>query len=53
MMLFILPRQQAEREIAEKGGGSFVRDLFGTKSNNNRGDSLQLKCKSSLMASLS
>ena len=37
-----LPRQQAEREIAEKGGGSFVRDLFGTKSNSNRGDSLQL-----------
>ena len=37
-----LPRQQAEREIAEKGGSSFVRDLFGTKSNNNRGDSLQL-----------
>ena len=37
-----LPRQQAEREMAEKGGGSFVRDLFGTKSNNNRRDSLQL-----------
>ena len=37
-----LPRQQAEREIAEKGGRSFVRDLFGTKSNNNRGDNLQL-----------
>ena len=28
-----LPRQQAEREIAEKGGGSFVRDLFVGKSN--------------------
>ena len=37
-----LPRQQAEREIAEKGGGSFVRDLFGNKSNNNGGDNLQL-----------
>ena len=31
-----------EREIAEKGGSSFVSDLFGTKSNNNRGESLQL-----------
>ena len=37
-----LPRQQAEREIAEQGGGSFIRDLFGNNSNNNRGDSLQL-----------
>ena len=37
-----LPRQQAEREIAEQGGGSFIRDLFGNNSNSNRGDSLQL-----------
>ena len=37
-----LPRQQAEREIAEKGGRSFIRDLFGNNSNNNRVDSLQL-----------
>ena len=37
-----LPRQQAEREIAEQGGGSFIKDLFGNNSNNNRRDSLQL-----------
>ena len=37
-----LPRQQAEREMAEKGGGSFVRDLFGNRSNNNRKDNLQM-----------
>ena len=37
-----LPRQQAEREIAEKGGGSFVRDLFGNRSNNNNGNNIQL-----------
>ncbi len=37
-----LPRQQAEREMAEKGGGSFVRDLFGNRSNSKRADSLQI-----------
>ena len=31
--VIFLPRQQAEREIAEKGGSSFVRDLFVGKSN--------------------
>ena len=41
--VIFLPRQQAEREIAEKGGGSFVRDLFVGKSNNNRsGGGVQL-----------
>ena len=37
-----LPRQQAERELAEQGGRSFIRDLFGNNSNNNRGDGLRL-----------
>ena len=37
--VIFLPRQQAEREMAEKGGGSFIRDLFVGKSgsNNSRG----------------
>ena len=37
-----LPRQQAEREIAESRGGSFVRDLFGYKSSNKSGNSIQI-----------
>ena len=41
--VIFLPRQQAEREIAEKGGGSFVRDLFVGKSNSNgSGSGVQL-----------
>ena len=52
MMLFILPRQKAEREMAEKGGGSFVRDFLEIK-NKNRilRDSLNFS-KSLLMASI-
>tara|TARA_B100001029_G_C14869633_1_gene343799 strand:- start:3 stop:509 length:507 start_codon:yes stop_codon:yes gene_type:complete len=41
--VIFLPRQQAEREMAEKGGGSFVRDLFiGKTDNNSSGVGVQL-----------
>ena len=38
-----LPRQQTEREMAERGGGSFARDLFFGKSKDNQfGTAIQL-----------
>ena len=37
-----LPRQQAEREMVEKGGKSFVRDLFGNSNNNNSTSGIQM-----------
>ncbi len=37
-----LPRQQTEREMAERGGGSFVRDLFGNSKDNQFGTAIQL-----------
>ena len=37
-----LPRQQAEREMVENGGKSFVRDLFGNSNNNNSTSGIQM-----------
>ena len=37
-----LPRQQAEREMVEKGGKSFVRDLFGNSNNSNSTSGIQM-----------